>query len=79
MMDQNVFQLITDMAYVDKIGQEFHTITPFAQFDVLAPDESGLVWQLTKRLLSVPRNIFTSRVDQKSSGVIESSIQISVQ
>jgi len=61
MMDQNVFQLITGMASVDKIGQEFRTTTPFAQFDVLASDESDRMWRLTKRLLSVPRNILTSR------------------
>ena len=77
-MDQHMFQLITGLASANKIGQEFRSETPFAKFDVLTPEQPGWAWQMTKRLLSVPRNFLTSQGVQESSNVAESGIQITV-
>jgi hypothetical protein len=62
-MDQrfSIFQMIAGIAYTEEIGSELGAQkTPFTKFDVLTPEESGRVGQLTKRLLSVSHNILIS-------------------
>ena len=71
-MDQNIFQLITGMASVQKIGQESRSQTTFAKFDVLTPDEPGWAWQLPKHLLS---HFLTRVVARKFPPIFAARIQ----
>ena len=71
--------MIAGVAYAEEIGCELrHKKTPFTKFDVLAPEETGWAGQLTKRLLSVPRNFLNTHSVQKSSSVAKPSVQIPV-
>ena len=78
MMDPNILQHIPATAYVQKLDQVARSETPFADYDVLTPDEPILAWQLANRFLGVAGNFMTSHLFDKHEEVPQTGVQISV-
>jgi len=55
-MDPNRLQHLPGMAYMQKLEQAAQPQTPFADYDVLTPDEPIWAWQIGKHLLTTLRN-----------------------
>ena len=57
MMNPHTVQNIMGTAYVQKLDQAARSEIPFADYDVLTPDEPGWAWQLAKQLLQVSNHL----------------------
>ncbi len=63
-MDPNSLQHLPGMAYVQKLEQAALSQTPFAEFDVLTPDEPIWAWQIGKHVLHILQNKLVSQGEE---------------
>lgn len=74
-MDSNSLQHLPGAVYMQKLEQAARPQEPFAEFDVLTPDEPIPAWQFLKHVLNVSRSLLNRQVVQSSPTSFSTQIQ----